>query len=134
LVAPQFLPVPPQLDRDAGFTESLVFDLSRNRRNLLTVSDEVSVVGRAERAQRGQKTRGFEQIRFTLAVGAEQKLLTTLELERSETHVAKMPKRKFAQAHGSHKVRRGTPRNENQISRDCRIAASGSFEPIIFGG
>jgi len=67
---------------------------------VLARADEEFVIGRAKGPQRRHEPRGFEQIGFPLAVGADEKMLPPGKIECGKAHVAKMPKRELTQAHG----------------------------------
>src|SRR6266498_2177852 len=99
LLVPQLLPIVPQLDREMRLVELLVLDEKRQAGAVLTMANQELVVGRAKRTQRGHEPCGFEQIGFPMAVPANEKMLSSGKLERGKAHVAKMPERKFAQAH-----------------------------------
>ena len=99
LVAPQFLAVVSQLDRDVRVALLFVLQLGGDGRALLAVADEELVVRRAERPQRREEARRFEQVGLSLPVRADEELLPAGKLERGKAHVSKMPQRDFFQAH-----------------------------------
>ena len=101
LIAPEFLALVPQLDRDLGFILPLMLDRKRDGRALFAVPDQQPVIGRAKRTQRGQKPRGLEQVGLSLPVRADQKMPAAGKFERGKADVAEMPEREFAQAHGA---------------------------------
>ena len=94
----------------------------RERRALLTVADEQLVFRRAKRTQRREKTCGFEQIRFPLAVCAHEEVLPPGKFERGKSHIAKVPQGKFTQAHAGKWPNRRKRRERGVNAGHCAVS------------
>ena len=110
LIPPKLATVTTQTNRHARVAELLVLELRRERGLGLAVRDEELGVARAKRAQRAEETGGFEKVGFPLPVGAEEKLLASVECERGKAHIAKVSERELTEPH--------SVKDETQPSRE----------------
>ena len=124
-VAGDFFAAGAEFDEDAGVAAALVGEFAGDGGFRLAVRDEGAVVGGAEGAEGEEKTGGFEEVGFSLGVGADEEMAVAGEREVGEGDVAEILKRDPAEAHqrsGSGLFFTAEARRTRRSERSARMA------------
>ena len=98
-VAGDFFAAGAEFDEDAGVAAALVGEFAGDGGFGLGVRDEGAVVGGAEGAEGEEEAGGFEEVGFSLGVGADEEVARAVEREVGEGNVAEVLEREAAEAH-----------------------------------